>query len=129
MYKYIPYKNWKKSSNGDISANKEAQPRSYYLAQTVFLQPIQLIYHEQIQQPKLNTPTSINGLSTHEKKKEFLRTSHTTVQSSIHLQGSVRISHSVGSCVYKMHYILSFIHSGTSTISTKFQALKLQIDF
>ena len=43
---------------------------------------------------------------------------------------AVRISHYVVSRVYKIHYILSLLRSGTSTISTKFhQALKLQIGF
>ena len=42
----------------------------------------------------------------------------------------VRISHSVGYCVYKMHSIFYLICSESSTISTKFhQALKLQIGF
>ena len=62
--------------------------------------------------------------------KEFLRMAATSKQSSVRLQGSVRISQYVVSHVYEMHSILSLVCSGTSTISTKFhQALKLQIGF
>ena len=52
------------------------------------------------------------------------------VQSSLHLQGSVRTSHYVISFVYKMRYILSLLCSGTSTIYTNFhQALQIQIGY
>ena len=118
------------SSEGDVLANEGAQSMSYYVARVVYLQPIPSTYQEQIQQTKSNIPTSTNIISTHQKKKGFLRTAPTKIQSSIHLRGSVRISHYVVYRVYEMHYILSLLRSGTSTISTKFhQALQIQIGF
>ena len=118
------------SSKGDILANKEATSSSFILAQPFYHHLTQLTYQEQIQQTKSNIPTSTNKLPTDQKKKGFPRTAPTSIQGSVHLRGSVRISHYVVSRVYKIHYILSLLRSGTSTISTKFhQALKLQIGF
>ena len=67
-------------------------------------------------------------VSTHGKNKGFPRAAPVPVQSSVHLQGSVRISQYGVSRVYDVHYILSLICFETSTISTKFhQALTLEI--
>ena len=118
------------SSEGDVLANEGARSSSFILAPPVYHHLTQQTYQEQIQQPTLNIPTSINMVPTNGQKKGFPRTAPTSIQSSVHLQRSVRISQYVVSCVYEMHYILSLIRSGTSTVSTKFhQPLKLQIGF
>jgi hypothetical protein len=118
------------SSEGDVLANEGATSSTFILTQLVYHHLTQPTYQEQIQHTKSNIPTSTNKIPTHQKKKGFLRTAPTTIQSSVHLRGSVRISHSVVSCVYKMLYILSLLRFGTSTISTKFhQALQIQIGF
>ena len=118
------------SSEGDVLVNEGATSSSFILARPVYHHLSQLAYQEQIQLPKLNLPTKFDKISTYRKKKRFLRTAPTSLQSSVHLRGSVRISQYLESCVYKMCSILSLLRSGTSTVSTKFhQALKLQIGF
>jgi hypothetical protein len=114
------------SSEGAMLANEGAIPSIFVLVQLVYPHLTQPTYQEQIQLPKLNIPTKFDKISTYRKKKRFLRTAPTSLQSSVHLRGSVRISHYVASCVYKMRSILSLVRSGTSTISTKFhQALQI----
>ena len=111
-------------------ANDGAISSPFVLTQLVYPHLSQPTYQEQIQLPKLNIPTKFDKISTIGRRKGFIRIAPTTIQSSVHLRGSVRISQYVVSRVYEMHYILSLIRSGTSTISTKFhQALKLQIGF
>ena len=118
------------SSKGAMFVNEGAISSTFILTQLVYPHLTQPTYQEQIQLPKLNIPTSIHKISTHLKKKGFLHTAPTSLQSSVHLQGSVRISHCMVSCVHKMRYILSLLCFGTSTISTKFhQTLQLQIGF
>ena len=109
-------------------ANEGAILSIFVLTQLVYPHLTQPTYQEQIQLPKLNIPTEFDKISTHQKKNRFLRAAPTSLQSSVHLRGSVIVSHYVVSCVYKMRYILSLLCSGTSTISTKFhQVLELQV--
>ena len=108
------------SSEGAMLANERATSSTLILTQLVYPHLTQPTYQEQIQLPKLNIPTSIDKISTHRKKKGFLCIAPTLLKSSVHLQGSVRISHYVVYCAYKMRYILPLLCSGTSTISTKF---------
>ena len=111
-------------------ANEGAIPSIFVLIQLVYPHLTQPTYQEQIQLPKLNIPTKFDKISTYRKKNRLLRTAPTSLQSSVYLRGSLRISHYVASCVYKMRSILSLVRSGTSTISTKFhQALQIQIRF
>ena len=101
------------SSKGGVLANKGATSSSFILIQSFYSHLTQPTYQEQTQQRKSNIPNSIHVLPTNEMRKGILSTAPTPIQSSVHL-----------------HYILSLIFSGTSTISAKFhQALQTQIGF